>query len=89
MEAIKDFFQIILTEQLLVPTWEILSILAILSFTMLVRASRTGVLVTYMFTLHLALRFVDAHFGTATLMISITLGVIILFLGLVAGIKDS
>jgi len=88
MEAIKDFFQIIVTEELVVPTWEILSILAILSLTMLIRASRTGVFVTYMFTLHLALRFVDAHFSTGALMVCITLGTIVLFLGLVSAICE-
>ena len=88
MEAIQDFFQIIVTEELVVPTWEILSILAILSITMLVRAARTGVFVTYMFTLHLALRFVDTHFSTGALMISITLGTIVLFLGIASAICE-
>jgi len=83
-----DFLRDVFTEQLSVPTWEVLSVLAIVSIALLLRASKTGILTVYLFSLHLAIRFSETQVGTAAMMISITLGMIILFLSLVAILKD-
>jgi len=83
MEAIKDILQIMFTEQLTVPTWEVFSVLVVISIAMLLRASKTGILTTYVFTLHLAVRFANVHFDTGGQM-AFSLGIIILFLALVS-----
>lgn len=89
MEEIKEALRVIFYHQLPVPTWEILTLLAVVSVCMLLRASRTGTIITYLFTLRLALRFASGYFNTMALMTALTFGFIVLFLGIVAFIDEN
>ena len=88
MEEIKEALDIIFGHQLIVPTWEMMTLLIIVSTSMLLRASRTGVIITYLFTLNVAMRFASTHFNVYALMTTLTFGFIVLFLGIVAFIDE-
>jgi hypothetical protein len=82
MQACKDFLLLIANEQLAVPTWEILMLLAVVSISLLLRATHVGIFITYVFTLHIAWKFLTLHFPLPALIAFAVLGGLILLLGL-------
>lgn len=81
MEQFTDFMQLIAKDTLAVPMWEILTLLTVVALCLLIRGSRLGLLVTYIFTLHMAWGFMKLHFGYATLITFAVLAAIVLILG--------
>ena len=84
MQALSDFLQIARTETLTVSTGEILSLLAIVSLSMLIRGSKVGILITYIFSLHLTFNVLSNHFNEGSLIAFGVLGGIVMLLGFVS-----
>lgn len=88
MNAIQDFLYILLNEQISLPAWEITALLAVLSIAMLLKASRTGILIGYMFTFHLVWVFLRIHFGASVMIPFWIFGGLLLLLGIASVIHE-
>ncbi|MFA7256680.1 MAG: hypothetical protein WC047_03805 [Kiritimatiellales bacterium] len=88
MEAFKSMLMPVLNEQISVPTWEILTLLTIVALCLLFRATRIGLLLTYIFTLHLTWSFVNLHLTPISLVTYLVLGGAVLVLGFFSLITD-
>ncbi len=84
MEALTDFLDIARSELLEVPTWEILALLLIVSVSMLIHGSKVGILITYIFTLHLTFMFLARHFNDGSLIVFGIFGGIVMLLGFIS-----
>lgn len=88
MNNIAELCKVIASEQIPVPTWEILILLTIVSISMLLRAGKLGIFITYVFTLHLAWSFMKLHFNMPVLITFAVLGGVVLLLGIISVMKD-
>ena len=82
MDELTIFFDTIKNDTIEVAIWQILLILAVAAICMLLRGSKMSLLVTYVFTLHIAFTFFKQHFSMLTLVIAGIFSAIILLIGL-------
>lgn len=88
MDKLIEVFQSIQHDSLEVPIWEVFTILAVTTICMIVRGSKTGLLITYMFALHIAFSFLKIHFSQVALFIFGIFGAMILLIGLYEALTE-
>ena len=71
------------------PVWQLLVLLVVASVFMMMRSSKTGILITYAFTVHLAFSFLKDYFSTVVLLFIGIFAVIILLIGLHEALTES
>lgn len=88
MQAMKEFLLIATNQNLVVPIWEILTLLSVVSIALLFRASRIGIFITYVFTLHIAWDFLKHHLGMPGLITFSVISIILILIGFYSVITE-
>jgi len=88
MEAFKSFLPVFLDKQLSIPAWELLVLVAIGSVCLLFRATKVGLLLTYIFVMHLTWNFVRLNLSLTSLLSYFILGGLVLAMGFISLIHD-
>jgi hypothetical protein len=88
MNKMTDVLQAVQNDTLDVAIWEVLTILVVATICMLWRGSKMGLLITYVFTLHIAFTFFKLHFSTASLLILGIFAAAILLIGLYEALTE-
>lgn len=88
MQKSLDFVQTVAREEISVPTWEILLLLLVVTICILIRGSRFSLLITYIFTLHIAWSFMRAQFGFVPLLIFGIFAAAVLLIGFYSMLTD-
>ena len=74
---------------LIVPIWEIVTLLIAVSISLLLRASQAGIFFAYLFTLHIAWGFFKSSFNPASLTAIVMFGILVLIIGLVSTLTET
>lgn len=82
MNEMTAFLDVIKHQTITVPVWQILVILAVGALCLLIRGSKMGLLVTYIFTLNIAFSFFKNYFSTVALIVAGIFSAIILLIGM-------
>lgn len=82
MKKWTELFEILRTGTIEVPIWEILTMVAIAALYMLFRGTKTGLLILYVFALHIAFGVLKEFFSPFILLLIGIFGAIILLVGL-------
>lgn len=88
MDKLSKLCTAIQADTLEVPIWEVLVILGVATACMLMRGSKMGLLVTYIFTLHMAFSFFKQYFSPVALVIFGVFGGLILLIGLFEALTE-
>ncbi|MBL7016076.1 MAG: hypothetical protein ISR84_00810 [Kiritimatiellales bacterium] len=88
MNKLTEMIYALKYDTLQVPIWEVFTLLAITTICLIIRGSKAGLLITYMFTLHIAFSFLRMHFSTVELFVLGIFGTIILLIGLYEALTD-
>ena len=89
MDKLTEVLHSIQYDTLEVPIWEVFTILAVTTICMIVHGSKTGLLITYMFALHIAFSFLKIHFNTVALFAFGVFGAMILLIGLYEALTEN
>lgn len=82
MNNLTIFFDAIKNDTIEVAIWKIQAILVVAVICILIRGSKLGLLIAYIFTLNIAFGFLRHHFSMVTLIIAGIFAAIILLIGL-------
>jgi len=88
MEVLKGLQLPILHELVSIPALELFILLIIVSFCLLFRATKLGLLLTYIFIMHLTWNFVMLNLSLASQIAYFMLGGLVLTMGLISVIRD-
>lgn len=88
MNDLTTFFDVIKSQTIQVPLWQLLVIFAVAAICMIIRGSKMSLLITYIFTLNLAFSFFRDYFGTVTVIIAGICSAIILLVGIYETLTD-
>ena len=88
METLKDFLLWIPGQQITVQVWELLLLVVIGSICLLFRATKFGLLLTYIFVMHLTWNFVKTNLSLTSLLAYFILGGLVLAMGFISLIHD-
>ncbi|QHI70367.1 hypothetical protein [Tichowtungia aerotolerans] len=88
MDKMAKLYNAIQADTLEIPIWEVLIVLAIATICLLARGSKMGLLITYVFTFHMAFHFFQQHFSPVALIILGAFGAFILLIGLYEALTE-
>ncbi len=88
METLKDFLLWIPGQQITIQVWELLLLVVIGSICLLFRATKFGLLLTYIFVMHITWNFVKLNLSLTSLMSYFILGGVVLTAGFISLIHD-
>lgn len=88
METLKGLLLFLLDKQMSVPALEILVLLIIVSVCLLFRATKLGLLLTYIFVMHLTWNFAKLNLSLTSLIAYFLLGGLVLAVGFISFIHD-
>lgn len=89
MGALKGLLLPFLNEQVSIPAFELFILLIIVSVCLLFRATKIGLLLTYIFIMHLTWNFVMLNLSLASQIAYFMLGGLVLTMGVISVIRDS
>jgi hypothetical protein len=89
MEALNGLPLPIFSEQISIPAIELFILLLIISICLLFRSTKLGLLLTYIFVMHLTWNFVMLNLSIASQIAYFLLGGLVLIMGLISVIRDS
>ena len=89
MPTIQQFVHIVQNETLEVKVWQVLLILTVATLFLFARQSKMGLLVTYVFTLHVSFSFFKPYFSMPALFFIGIFSGLILLIGLFEALNDS
>jgi hypothetical protein len=88
METLKGLLLPILNEQVFVPALELFILLVIVSICLLFRAAKIGLLLTYIFVIHLTWNFAMLNLSLTSRMAYFALGGLVLIVSFISFIHD-
>ncbi|MEI7851526.1 MAG: hypothetical protein WCH86_06795 [Kiritimatiellales bacterium] len=89
MEALKGLMLPFLNERVSIPALELFILLIIVSICLLFRATKVGLLLTYIFIMHLTWNFVMLNLSLTSQVAYFLLGSLVLIMGLISVVRDS
>jgi hypothetical protein len=87
----KEFFVTLMTAQVAIATYEAILLLAILTFCLLIRSFKIGMLVAFLFAFRFGWLFFENYYGgkqISYLVFYVVFGVIVFFLSLYQMVRE-